>query len=317
MDTKSLTKTSFCGKEIDNITNNDLKKHILNDLFNKTNITYKTRYAKMYNEQFKKNFNNPHILCLKTIGSPYLLYCTQINDVNYCFLIDKKIKDGYEYPKIFLVHYRFNNKIFNGTLFETELLKNNNNEWFLLIGDIYSYNGSSIFSKQIIERINIINDIFLNEYNDDSFCNICPIIIKKYFDYSDIDDIINNFIPNLNYRIRGLYFIPLKSSYAKILYFFNDLEYKKINYRKNKNISFRIIKTFAPDIYELYLNNETGDSIIKHGYASIPNIKTSKWLKELTDNKKDVNVECYLNKIFNKWIPTKETNIIDCINEIN
>ena len=38
---------------------------------------------------------------------PYLLYCTQINDVNYCFLIDKKIKDGYKFPKIFLVHYRF------------------------------------------------------------------------------------------------------------------------------------------------------------------------------------------------------------------
>ena len=55
MDTKSLTKTSFCGKEIDNITNNELKKHILDDLFNKTNITYKTRYAKMYNEQYKKN----------------------------------------------------------------------------------------------------------------------------------------------------------------------------------------------------------------------------------------------------------------------
>ena len=32
--------------------------------------------------------------CLKSIGSPYYLFCTQINDVNYCFLIDKKVKDG-------------------------------------------------------------------------------------------------------------------------------------------------------------------------------------------------------------------------------
>ena len=32
-------------------------------------------------------------------------------------------------------------------------------------------------------------------------------------------------------------------------------------------------------------------TLIKHSYASIPNIKTSKWLKELTDEKKDVNVE--------------------------
>ena len=318
MDSKALTKTSFCNKQLDNVTNNDVKKHILDDLCNRTKITYKHRYAKLYNPQFQKNFNNPHLLCLKTIGSPYLLYCTQINDVNYCFLIDKKIKDGYSYPKIFLVPYRFNDNIFNGTLFETELLKDNNEKWFLLICDIYSYGGSNVFTKQITERMNLTNDIFMNEYINDSFCNICPIMIKKYFDYSDIDYIVNDFIPNLNYRVRGLYFIPLKSSYAKILYFFNkENEYKKINYRKSNNISFRIIKSLKPDIYELYLNNETKDSIIKHSYASIPNIKTSKWLKELTDEKKDVNVECYLNKEFNKWVPIKESNIVDCINEIS
>lgn len=317
MDSKSLTKTSFCGKEIDNVTNNELKKHILDDMCNKTSITYKTRYARMFNQQYLKNFNNPHILCLKTIGSPYLLYCTQINDVNYCFLIDKKIKDGYDYPKIFLVHYRFSEEIFNGTLFEAELLKNNDEDWFLLIGDIYSHNGSSIFNKQITERMNIINNIFMNDYVDDSFCNICPIMIKKYFDYCDIDNIINDFIPKLNYRVRGFYFIPLKSTYAKILYFFSDHDYKKINYRKSTNISFRIMKSLKPEIFELYLNNETKSSLVKHSHASIPNIKTSKWLKELTDVKKDVNVECYLNKEFNKWVPTKETNIVDCINEIN
>ena len=48
-------------------------------------------------------------------------------------------------------------------------------------------------------------------------CNICPIIIKKYFDYCDLDN-HNNFTLNLNYRIRGLYFIPLKSIFKKILY---------------------------------------------------------------------------------------------------
>ena len=318
MDSKALTKTSFCNKQLDNVTNNDVKKHILDDLCNRTKITYKHRYAKLYNPQFQKNFNNPHLLCLKTIGSPYLLYCTQINDVNYCFLIDKKIKDGYSFPKIFLVPYRFNDNIFNGTLFETELLKDNDEKWFLLISDIYSYGGSNVFTKQITERINLINDIFMNEYINDSFCNVCPIMIKKYFDYSDIDYIINDFIPNLNYRVRGLYFIPLKSSYAKILYFFNkENEYKKINYRKSTNISFRIIKSLKPDIYELYLNNETKDSIIKHSFASIPNIKTSKWLKELTDKKNDVNVECYFNRDFKKWVPTKETNYIDCINEVS
>ena len=78
-------------------------KYILDNLETKTSISFDSRYAKIYNEKFKKNLNNPHIMCVKSSGTPYLLFCTQINNVNYCFLIDKKIKDGYEYPKIFIV----------------------------------------------------------------------------------------------------------------------------------------------------------------------------------------------------------------------
>ena len=98
-----------------------MKKYILDNLNIKTGIKYDTRYAKVYNEQFKFNLNNPHIFCLKSSGTPYLLFCTQINDTNYCFLIDKKVKDGYEYPKIFIVHYRFDPTLFN-VLFEVELI---------------------------------------------------------------------------------------------------------------------------------------------------------------------------------------------------
>ena len=322
MDPKSLTTTSFCDKEIDNVTDNNMKKYILDNLFTKSNLKYNNNYAKLYNDNFSRNLNNPHLVCLKTIGSPYYLFCTQINNVNYCFLIDKKIKDGYKFPKIFLVHYRFDPKIFNGTLFEVELLRDNSNKWQLLIGDIYVYCGEKLTTKQITERMNLINEIILNEYKDDSFCNICPIKIKRYFNISEIKYITEEFINSLDYRVRGLYFIPLKCSYAKILYLFNDSEYKKTNYKnknknKNKNtLNFKIIKTIKSDVYELYLNNETKSSLIKHSYASIPNIKTSKWLKELFDKKENIIVECKLNKRFNKWTPIKEGENVDCISLI-
>ena len=169
MDSKSLTKTGFCDKEIDNVTNNDMKQYILDNLKTKSGLQYTSKYAKIYNDNFSKNLNNPHLVCLKSIGSPYFLFCTQINDVNYCFLIDKKIKDGYKFPKIFLVHYRFESEIFNGTLFETELLRDNCNKWHLLLGDIYIYKGEKLDNKQITERMNIINDIILNKYIDDTF----------------------------------------------------------------------------------------------------------------------------------------------------
>ena len=110
MDPKHITRTSFCEKQIDNVTDNSMKKYILDNMFVKTGIRYNYRYAKVYNEQYKNDLNNPRLICIKSSGTPYLLFCTQINDVNYCFLIDKKIKDGYEYQKylLYIVVFQMN-----------------------------------------------------------------------------------------------------------------------------------------------------------------------------------------------------------------
>jgi len=316
MDPKHISRTSFCNKEIDNVTDNSMKKYILDNMNIKTQIQYNSRYAKIFNEQFKKNLNNPHVICLKSSGTPYLLFCTQINDVNYCFLIDKKVKDGYEYPKIFIVHYRFDPKLFQGTLFEVELIRDKNQNWSLLIGDIYTQCGESLKNKQIHDRVNCCIDIMENDYINDSFCDICPIFIKKYFDFQDIRSIFSDFIPKLPYRVRGFYFVPLKTTYSKILYLFKDSDYKKVNSTNKKFISFRIIQTVKPDVYELYIQNEQKTNIQKHSYASIPDNQTSRWVKELTDTKDESIVECKYNPLFKKWVPIKESNTIDTILDI-
>ena len=316
MDPKHITRTSFCDKQIDNVTDNSMKKYILDNLFVKIGIRFNSRYAKVYNEQYRNNLNNPHLICIKSSGTPYLLFCTQINDVNYCFLIDKKIKDGYEFPKIFIVHYRFSNELFQGTLFETELIRDKKQEWSLLIGDIYHNSGVSLKNIQIHDRINQCIDIMENKYINDSFCDICPVQIKRYFDYNKIRTIFSDFIPNLPYRVRGFYFTPLKTSYSKILYLFKDDDYKKINKPNKKYITFKLIETVNPDVYELYLYNEQKTSIQKHSYASIPDIQTSKWVKELVKSKDDCIVECKYNSLFKKWVPVKEGNTVDTILDV-
>ena len=127
---------------------------------------------------------------------------------------------------------------------------------------------------------------------------------------------IHEFIPKLSYRIRGFYFVPLKTTYSKILYLFKDNDYKKINLNHKKYISFRIMKTIQPDVYELYLYNEQKTALEKHSYASIPNIKTSKWIKEFTDDNHNCIVECQYNSLFKKWVPMKEGKIVDTILDI-
>ena len=304
MDPSSFTKTSFCGKTVDNVTKNELKEFILNDIKLKCgNLSYNSRYAKVYNEQYSRNLNNPHIICLKSSGTPYLLYCTQINNVNYCFLIDKKVKVGYDYPKIFVTPYQFDKSVFTGTLIETELVRDKNQNWFLLLGDIYFHKSANCSNQVIMERMNLIHTLLKTEYNPDSFCEVCPIQVKRYFDFKDKELIMNDFIPSLNYGTRGFYFIPLKSSYSKILYLFKegDLQIKK---EKKDTLNFLIKKTLKRDVYDLYLQGP--NNIVKHGIACIPNLKCSQMLRSMfeeTIDEKDLCVECRYNVKFEKWQP--------------
>ena len=304
MDPSSLTKTGFCGKTVDNVTNNEFKEFILNDMKLKCdNKQYNSRYAKVYNEQYSKNLNNPHIICLKSSGTPYLLYCTQINNVNYCFLIDKKVKVGYDYPKIFVAPYKFDNSVFTGSLFETELVRDKNQNWFLLLSDIYFHKSANCSNQVIMDRMNLIHTLVETEYNKDSFCDVCPIQVKRYFDFKDKELIMNEFIPSLNYGTRGFYFIPLKSSYSKILYLFKegDLTIKK---EKKDTLNFLIKKTLKRDVYDLYLQGP--NNIVKHGIACIPNLKCSQMLRSMfeeTVDEQDLCVECRYNEKFEKWQP--------------
>ena len=270
MDPSSFTKTSFCNVKIDNITTNESKEYILNQLsLLCSGIKYNTRYAKVFNEQFSKNLKNHHIFFLKSSGTPYLLFMSEVNGINYCFFIDKKIKEGYNYPKIFILPYQFSSNLYKGTLLECELIRKKNKKWTIGINDIYFHCGKNMKKIIIIDRINKIHEILTKDYNENEFTNTCPLFIKKYFDYKDINFAMNEFASQLDYDTRGLYFIPLRNDYSKILYIFTKESNPVIMKKETKKITkcFRIMKTMKPDVYDLYLSN--GDNIIKQNIALV------------------------------------------------
>ena len=93
--------------------------------------------------------NNHHIFFLKSSGTPYLLFMSQINGINYCFFIDKKIKEGYDYPKIFILPYQFSSECYKGTLMECELIRKKNKKWCIAINDIYFHCGKNMKNHNI------------------------------------------------------------------------------------------------------------------------------------------------------------------------
>ena len=241
------SEISFCNKIATNLLSEDFKKSILDKLTNVYNISIFKKSCFLLNSKIATNITkNVHLLSTKTVGNQYYLFMTKINDINYCFYIDKKTSNGHKLPRIISTKYRFDNDIFNDTLFEGELVRYNNIEWMFIINNIHLYKGKSI-DMDIIEKIELIHNIFTHEYVKDQNIDICKIQIMKYFSPNEIEYFINDFIPNLQYKIKGIYFTPINKKYANLLYIFQNNEI----YENQKNNTYdNIVSNIIDDTNE-------------------------------------------------------------------
>ena len=113
----------------------------------------------MQQKHFKKLNEIPHLISLKSNGNPYLLYLTKYNFNNVCIFIDKKIQPGYFLPRMIIVYLQFSDELFSNTLFEGEMIKDNNNNWLFILNDIYIYKNNLLNKINIINRLEILHNI--------------------------------------------------------------------------------------------------------------------------------------------------------------
>ena len=309
---------SFCGEEVQNIVNSEAKQHII-DILAKYDIKINDKRAYILNNKSVYFLEKTqHIISIKSTGTNYYLFFTNINNTNYCFYIDRKIKQGYSLPRIISVKYRFDDAIFQDTLIDGELIKNDENYWMFLINDMLVYKGHKL-ECNIVNRFNKIYEMLKNYYTIDKNIDICPLLVKKLFLYNQYDFLITKFIPSLPYKTKGLYFNTLNTKHANQLYIFND-ENKRENvvpYNKKKNEKidtqnmvndkskkvFKIVKTNQTEIYDLYCKLDNEEKLYKHNVACIPNLKASKFMKKLLSSNLSAFVFCKYNNKFNKWEP--------------
>ena len=327
---------SFCDNIGFNVKSDDYKKKILQELDENYNFRIIQKHHERFNQSMIPNLtNNPHLMCLRTNGNPYMLYLTKFNFTNQCIFIDKKIQQGYFYPRMIIVKLWFDDSLFSGTLMDGEMIKTKNDEWHFVIHDIISYYNQNLYESNVVRRINILYDILQNKYFEDEL-SCCKLKIKKYFTFSpdQFDYMLKNFIPNLPYSCRGIYFKPLYLKFRDILYNFDETLVKsvvKIKYKNNYDVkdkqtiieaniqtpisikpipeisqSFKTLylqKTNQPDIYDLYETKEGRNSF---DIALVNDIATSKRLRfDFKDNlpKDMIAYKCIYSSKFGKWIP--------------
>lgn len=318
---------SFCDRKADNVRADELKAKILASLQEKYQIDISFKpYNLLKHTRLPCVSKHPHLLSLRTVGNSYFLYMTNIDGVNYCFYIDRKIDaPRHAYPRILSVKYKFNDDLFTDTLLEGELIYDAEGRWYFILADIMIYKGQSLTKQTIERRMELIYYILQNEYTPDMILDICPLQVKKLFTYNDIEYMIKNYIPNLPYNTKGICFNTMNPQYSSYIYIFNQTERIPTKYRKNNEISkprsmmnkktetaklhvFKIIQTNTSQIYDLYCL--TGGKLIKYGVAYIGDASHRHFVSDLFEtarSKLDIMVECYYLPRYKKWKPVNKS----------
>ena len=303
---------SFCDKIALNVKSEDFKKQILSELENKYGLKILNKHFESFKDDIsiQRMQKNPYMFCLKSNGNPYFMYLTRINNINTCIMIDKKIQQGYFLPRMLIVHQMFDDKLFDNTLFEGEMIKDKSGKWLYCINDLLVHQGSHLSDSNLIKRHNSLYKLLDTMYvpNDLFF----HIQVKKLFTVPELDYAISEFQHKLNYTTRGILFKPLFFKFRDILMNFDDSLIKqqtkqklasKNEFTAKENLekrTFNIKNTQTPDVYQLY---DKGEFV---GNACVNSLSVSKFLYNLFRNttlQESFNVECSYNETFNKWIP--------------
>lgn len=189
----------FFGKQSNFIqSSSSLYNNVNKNIVNIGTFKIQSKYYSFLN---KKNLNSlqnyKFFVLLKSFGKNYILFLTNINQRNYCIFINKKNN------VMNIVNINFSEELFNGTLLDGEIVKNENNKYIFLINDIPYYKGKSQITKNFEERNILIDDILENEYVSDEELYI---VKKKYFNFNEINDLVENYSKVLSYKSSGLLF---------------------------------------------------------------------------------------------------------------
>jgi hypothetical protein len=312
---------------------NDLsiKNKIIDYLFNSIEMS-KYRFNMIDNLQ-KLNYlkDNIHYVSPNFKGFNYFLVFISINNINQCFVIDKKKlsyhrnKVNAKFINIYRIKIQTSLSLYNGTIFDTKLVRKNN-KYIMLINDCYIMMGNKVLTMEMSDKMKYINGIINTQFTDS--CKHFLIKVNRLYLYEDIDEIVNKIIPKCDIDILGLVFFPKYSGITSIyiekkqdkIDIFNNTEtvsnesyhlikniveflsQRKYSYENGTNIKLYIIKTEITDVYNLY------DEDTKVGIAHVPNMKTSLFLQQNIKTENKYKVNCVYNKKFDKYIPLSLIN---------
>jgi hypothetical protein len=237
-----IGEISFCDQIGFNIKTDETKRFILDMIQKKYGLKIITKHFEKYEDRMFENIQKrPHLLCVRSNGNPYFLCLVKLNFVNYCIFIDKKIQQGYSFPRMIISYFKFADELFEDTIFDGEMVKMNNGTWTYLMNDLIVLKGLHLNEHNLVKRINQLYDVIAKDFQPD-INDICKFGIKQYFRYDEALNIIEKHINEVQYSCRGIYFKPLFLKFKDVLINFNDELVKKVERTKYKDVKPFVLK---------------------------------------------------------------------------
>ena len=319
-----VTDISFCASVGYNLRNDADKVQLLDELERLYGVRVLRRHHdKLTAEAARMVEANPHMAAVRTNGNPYLLYLTKLggSDVEHCVFIDKKIQQGYQHPRIILSRFAFDACLFRGTLIEGEMVRRNDGSWVFVMGDLLVQDGELLARVNLPQRISRLYGLLDRHFHADPVFDVCDMQVKRYFRLTELQDMLDIFVPSLDYTCRGVYFKPLFLRFKDVLWNFDDSLVRKVVRTRYKDTSeflllpkplavkdqpaqqppppspppppppdrsadravFWVRKGGLPEVYELYQhqNDVVKRGAVPIGEAAVPDLRTSRMLRQL------------------------------------
>jgi hypothetical protein len=188
----------------------------------------------------KKDFttlnNNDYMICEKTDGERIVLIFIKINDKPMCFITNRN-------NEYFFVPLSLKKEVFEGSIFDGELIKNKNGIITYIIHDCMSFNGVSFLQKPHSLRYGAIMDFIVKRYihkDSDPF----QIKTKIFYKYSpELSKTWEHIQDTTENKIDGLIFTPIyqpiKFGRMNELFKWKEPDNNTMDFlvKKNKNIT--------------------------------------------------------------------------------
>jgi len=126
----------------------------------------------------KKNLplTEKYMVCEKSDGERAVLLLLQINTKPMCFILNRK-------NELYFMDFSFKKEVFEGSVFDGEMIETKTNVWHFLIHDCFSYNGTSFVNKSHNLRYACGIDFITKRYNPRAETDPFLIKTKLFYEY--------------------------------------------------------------------------------------------------------------------------------------